>query len=605
MPKEITNEACDGNRKLLTDSSPALADVHYDGKQAENAHRIHMDKLAESLKEYGILPQLALEDRLRDEKLVLKGGVAEQKVEAFKKDEKPEAASVYEVQKGDSIWGISRAYLRETTRKEPSPQEVKATAISIAKENRLSHPDQIHPGQKLKMPELKAQTKVESPDKKPTGAEKTPPVKPENVKPAKGTATPHEKGKTADSGLDFVRDQFDKIDQDNDHHVTQREIDHYISDNKASLNEKQVSALTKVGERANTLQKQANDEVGFERNGISRLDLDAAEKRMRAIEYAQEHFDPMDGDGNGHVNKKEIRGYMRANDDRLGEQDRANCQLLMEQCGDLDDKCDDEMFFEWGGFSKKDLEAAQSELGAKTLKGEDKLPLPNDDKASKITTHENFAPVTMQAFSKESLRLFDKIDADADGSLTARELRAAAQSDNYKGKDKQVLSALYKSRSDIAEMHDDDFLMPDSTITRGDLEQMEAQRVESNRQTQNIKNARDYLSRDDNFVRLDTDADNFISKEEIYSALQSNSLTKQQRESLSFLRDHVDAVADASNDERGPEYSGISQMDLDAFGNTELAAIEQNLRNAYELQKQAIKSGARDVKSSQPTRKAG
>jgi hypothetical protein len=286
------------------------------------------------------------------------------------------------------------------------------------------------------------------------------------------------------------------------------------------------------------------------------------------------------------VSKFEIRGYVRANDARLSKEERADCQLLMDQCGDLDDKCNDEVFFECGGFSKKDLEAAQNELGAKTLSGEDKLPLPEEpDNAPE----EDFDPVTMQDFSKESLRLFDKVDSDADNSLSARELRAAVQSDNYKGKDRQAVAALYRSRSDIAEMKDDDFLVPDSNVRRGDLEQMEVKRIESIAQSKNIKTARDYLARDNNFLRLDTDADDYLSKEEVSTALQSNSLNAEQRTSLTFLRDHLDKVSDASNDERGPEFRGITQMDLDAFGNTEFATIEQNLLNAYQMQKQALK----------------
>lgn len=589
MSKEIANEVREGQNKLLTDSSQAFGDAHDDGKGAEAAHRKHMDQLAESLKKYGILPQLAIEDRLHDEKLVLKGQVAEQKVEACKKNEDTKDANVYEVKKGDTMWGISRDHLRETAGKEPSQQEVKAHANAIARQNGLTNPERIYPGQKLKITEVKDHKKDDAPDKKPQPAEKNPVVaKPAPVKDIVAAAKQHRQEKKADSGLDFVREQFDKIDQDSDHHVSGREIDHYMNDNKDSLSEKQVSALKKVSAHAETLQKQSNDENGRENGGMTRQDIDVAEKRMRAIEYAQEHFEPMDGDGNGHVSKKEIRGYMRANDDRLSQQDRANCQLLMEECGDLDDKCDDEMFFEWGGFSKKDLSAAQEELGAKTLKGDDRLPLP---KQSEEVSQESFDPVTMQEFSKESLRLFDKIDSDADGNLNARELRAAAQSDNYQGRDKQLVSALYKSRSEIAEINDDDFLMPDSTITRGDLEKMEVQRSENIKQAKNVKNAKEYLAQQDNFMRLDTDANSYLSKQEVCNALQSNSLSKGERESLGYLRDHMDEVSEASNDERGPEFSGISQMDLEAFGNTELCAIEQNLRNAYELQKQSIKNG--------------
>jgi hypothetical protein len=592
MPKEFTDEARESQPKLLPDSTHAFADVQDDGNQSEVAHRVHMARLAESLKVYGILPQLALEDHRRDEKHMLQGRVAEQEVDACRKDDEPQESkpTVYEVKKGDTVWGISRDYLRRSNSENPSEQAVKAMALSIAKENRLANPDRIQPGLKLKLPEVCAPTitKADAPAMKPQTAEKEPGVKPEDEKPAQVDTKPEppEEEKTADSGLDFVRYQFDKIDKDSDHHVTRREIDHYVRDNKDLLSEKQVSALEKVGERESTLQKQSNDENSRENWGITRQDIDVAERRMHAIEYAQAHFESMDGNGNGHVSKFEIRGYVRANDARLSKEERADCQLLMDQCGDLDDKCNDEMFFECGGFSKKDLEAAQNELGAKTLSGEDKLPLPKEpDNAPE----EGFDPVTMQDFSKESLRLFDKVDSDADNSLSARELRAAVQSDNYKGKDRQAVAALYRSRSDIAEMKDDDFLVPDSNVRRGDLEQMEVKRIESIAQSKNIKTARDYLARDNNFLRLDTDADDYLSKEEVSTALQSNWLNAEQRTSLTFLRDHLDKVSDASNDERGPEFRGITQMDLDAFGNTEFATIEQNLLNAYQMQKQALK----------------
>lgn len=596
MHAESFSEVASAPKSVPTgDSSLALAEAsreatsqsaECDGAQLRSRYT---QKMTEALREQGILPELALDDGRKAE-------LVKQCIESVP-DKREAAQEIHVVEKGETIWGICRDYLREKNGKEPSNSDVNKLVKAVVKENEIKNPNQIHPGQKLKMPHESGEKPAVKPPMVPVVGPVDDPVAVKPEEPVKKDPDPtpanSKEAKTADSGLDYLRNRFDEVDLDNNEHVTKKEIDQFISDNEKTLSESEKEALQKVAAQEEHLEEQTKDDSMNEK-GISIRDIDAAEKEMRAIEYAQKNFDPMDGDGNGHVTNREIQGFMRANADRISDEDRENCELLMDENSSLDDKCDDEPWFENGGFSKKDLQAGLDELGATTLAENEKLPLPDSAKDECEAVSE---PVEIADFSSESLRVFDKIDSDSDGKLSGQELRAAALSDNYTGKDKQIATALYLSRNDIAELNDDDMFIQDSGISRNDLVKLDDEQKKNALEKPTVAKANEFLARDNNFAIADEDGNNFLSREEICQILQRTDLTEEERTSLTFLRENLNNVAEAGNDETGQERSGISQYDLDSFGNKTIEAIERNLQKAYESQKeQALRKDSKTGK---------
>lgn len=497
--------------------------------------------------------------------------------------EKPKE-TIYEVKKGDTLWKISKEQLREANGgKEPTNSEIAKKVGEVAKDNGIANPDRIYPGQKIKFPG-KPEAQSQIPDNgKPEG-------KPENkqegkpeTQPESQAATPEDKG--ADSGLDYVRKRFAFIDQDGDNHVTKTEIDKYIKDNEKSLTSGEVTALKRIASKEDDLEEMYNDELGDENDGITRQDLNVAEQRMKAIEFGQRNFDKLDGNGDGFVNADEIDSYVRANSDRLNAQERANLDYLKKEVGDLEDYSNDEFGFENDGFTKADLKDALAEIGSNTVGTEgqmEKLPtLPKVQPAYDSQTEK----VKTEDFTKESLRLFDKLDKDGDGYLSESELATAVQSDEYKGRDAQVVAALYKAQDDIEELSNDELGDENDGITKADLAKLEEVRQNNQKELEQTARARAFLDKDDNFKKIDSDGDTFLTKSEISKALERQDLTPEERVSLEFLRDHVSDIEEAHNDETGDENDGITRKDLDYYGDDTMASISNTLWRTNEAQR--------------------
>lgn len=487
--------------------------------------------------------------------------------------------NIYEVKKGDNLWKICKDHLRKDNGgKEPSNTDIVRTINEVAKANGIADPNKIEVGQKIKLP-VKAEENCKTQEAgKPAT---TPEVKPEAKPEAKG----------ADSGLDYMRKRFAYIDKDGDNYITRSEIDKYVKDNEKTLSATEVKTLQKLGSKVDDLEEQYNDEFLDENDGITRQDIDSAEREMKAVEFAQKNYDKLDVDGDGYVTSGEVNSYIRANSDRLSVQDRANLDYLKGNVGDLEEYSNDEFGDENDGFTKADLKDALDATGSTTAGVDgntDVLPASAPFRPKYDATTQQ---VKVENFVTESERLFSQLDEDGDGYLSEGELADAVEGDKYTGKDAQIVAALYKNQDDLEERSNDELGDENDGITRDDLKQFDKDRDKVQSDWQQIGRARVFLDKDDNFKKIDTDSDEYLTKSEIEKALERTDLTADERVSLEFLRNNVDDLEEASNDEWGDENDGITKDDLKEYGDDTVWGVHNALQRTNEAQK----TGSRDL----------
>jgi len=413
----------------------------------------------------------------------------------------------------------------------------------------------------------------------------------ETGKPADAKVENKTQERVADSGLDYLRKRFAFVDQDGDNYVTKSEIDKYVKENEKALTPAETLALKRLGSKVDDLEEMYNDELADENDGITRQDINVAEEQMKATEYAKQNFGKLDLDGDGYVTSGEVNSYIRANSDRLSAQDRTNLDYLKRNVDDLEEYSNDEFGDEDDGFTNADLSDALDETGSNTVGTEgnlEKLPLPAPVQYKYDSTTEQ---VSLEAAATEAERLFDQLDRDSDGYLSESELAHAVQSEKYTGKDAQVVAALYRNQDDLEELSNDEFGDENDGITRADLKQFDKDRDEIQTEWQQIGRARAWLDKDDNFKKVDTDSDDYLTKSEIEKALERTDLTANERTSLEFLRDNVDDLEEASNDEFGDENDGITKDDLKEYGDSTVTTVHSALYRTHEAQK----TGSRDL----------
>lgn len=410
-------------------------------------------------------------------------------------------------------------------------------------------------------------------------------------KPADAKAGNKTEERVADSGLDYLRKRFASVDEDGDNYVTKSEIDKYVKDNEKTLTSAETLALKRLGSKVDDLEEMYNDEFGDENDGITRQDINIAEEQMKATEYAKQNFSKLDLDGDGYVTSGEVNSYVRANSDSLSANDRANLDYLKRNVDDLEEYSNDEFGDENDGFTNADLRDALDETGSNTVGTDgnmEKLPLPAPVQYKYDSTTEK---VKLEDVATEAERLFDQLDRDSDGYLSEGELAHAVQSEKYTGKDAQVVAALYRNQDDLEELSNDEFGDENDGITRADLKQFDKDRDKIQTEWQQIGRARVWLDKDDNFKKVDTDNDDYLTKSEIEKALERTDLTKDERTSLEFLRDNVDDLEEASNDEFGDENDGITKADLKEYGDSTVTTVHSALQRTNEAQK----TGSRDL----------
>ncbi len=176
--------------------------------------------------------------------------------------------------------------------------------------------------------------------------------------------------------LDYVRNNFDKLDKSKDGHVTKQEIEDYIKNNK-ELSKQEVELLKKTAANVDKLENNNTDgelnpyseypTYGPE-GGITKKDIEVANQRMKAEDYANKNFDKLDTDNDGHVNSAEIEAYMKANQGKLSKEETATLQHLIKDMDRLQGMANDEWFWESKGFTQRDLKVARNEDGTAGLR---------------------------------------------------------------------------------------------------------------------------------------------------------------------------------------------------------------------------------------------
>ncbi len=181
---------------------------------------------------------------------------------------------------------------------------------------------------------------------------------------------------TGGTELDYVRNNFDKLDKSKDGHVTKQEIEEYIAKNK-TLSEAEKATLQKVAANVGKLENNNTDAemiptgdgaVYGPEGGITKLDISVANQRLKAEDYAAKNFDKLDKDNDGHVNADEIKAYMKANEGKLSKDEKATLGALAKDMDRLQGMNNDEWGIENDGFTRKDLVEARQQEGTVSVK---------------------------------------------------------------------------------------------------------------------------------------------------------------------------------------------------------------------------------------------
>jgi len=380
--------------------------------------------------------------------------------------------------------------------------------------------------------------------------------------------------KEADSEIDYVRSRFLKLDADHDDYITGREVDQYLKDNK-DLSEPERQALETFKSNISKLEELHNDEWFDENSGVTRADLNEAETRMKALELAEKDFDKIDKDGDGFLSKDELAAYKQAP------------AYLKDSVSDLEERSNDEWVDENDGITRKDITEARKDFGISsfhTHAGTPKAPALPGAEPYKAPARVRDGRVSKEDFADEATKMFDALDTDKNGYLNEKELAAAVEGDQYNGKQAQVVAALYRSQHGLEELSNDEWFDENDGVTRKDLAEFKKLQETDTRDREGPLRVRAWLESDDRFKNLDSDGDEFLSKNEINKALEADDLSETDRTNLEFLRDSYSKLEDGHDDEFGWENDGITLEDLDYYGDNTVAKVSSALFRTWEAQ---------------------
>lgn len=182
--------------------------------------------------------------------------------------------------------------------------------------------------------------------------------------------------------LDYVKNNFDKLDKSKDGRITKEEINDFIKNNK-ELSAEEVSVLKKTAANADSIAKThidaqvSGNSRGATRGpegGISKNDLDGANTRLRMEDFAQKNFDKLDADGNGSVSADELKAYAKANEKTMTDSEKSSVELLTRNVGNLARMHDDEgnwFSSDSKGFTRHDLVTSRGHAGTQSFKVSD------------------------------------------------------------------------------------------------------------------------------------------------------------------------------------------------------------------------------------------
>jgi len=195
-------------------------------------------------------------------------------------------------------------------------------------------------------------------------------------------------------------------------------------------------------------------------------------------------------------------------------------------------------------------------------------------------------PLTKHEFSKNSINIFDRVDADRNGVLSDVELSDAANDPSYEKEDAETVSALFQARRELASLHNEEspvlmmLKFPSNGISKTDLykfasiENAHSQKMERSSQT------KEWLERDGNFLRVDTNADGKLSRQEIETAAVQSAEGSEEYKAMKYLADNYEDVCNRASPlwflpDVGIEMDDVSTHTREVYTSREGQAIHE------------------------------
>ncbi|MCA9801382.1 MAG: hypothetical protein KC777_05320, partial [Cyanobacteria bacterium HKST-UBA02] len=291
-------------------------------------------------------------------------------------------------------------------------------------------------------------------------------------------------------------------------------------------------------------------------------------------------FDKIDKDGNGFLSKDELAAYKQAP------------AYLKDSVSDLEEHSNDEWFDENDGITRKDITEARKDFGISSFHthAPNSPALPGAE-PYKAPAKVRDGRVSKEDFADEATKMFDTLDTDKNGFLNEKELAAAVESDQYNGKQAQIVAALYRAQHGLEELSNDEWFDENDGVTCKDLAEFKTLQETDTKDREKPLKVRTWLESDDRFKNLDTDGNEYLSRSEIDKALAAADLSETDRTNLEFLKANYSKLEDAHDDEFGWENNGITMKDLDYYGDNTVAKVSSTLFRTWEAQS----SGNRDL----------
>lgn len=179
--------------------------------------------------------------------------------------------------------------------------------------------------------------------------------------------------------------------------------------------------------------------------------------------------------------------------------------------------------------------------------------------AKPIQTKLAVALVASEQFANHAQRLFDKLDVRNSGFLTRSDLARAIQDSSIKGKDAQVLAAIYGQYDKLA-INDEEL----GILTKKDLQDYGALEAQYRKECEmSTKIAARASAPDEGFVRsLGLNSGAFITRGELRNVEQNTPMRLADRELVSWMLGHFDSIANAHGDRYSWATHGINVDDL-------------------------------------------
>jgi Ca2+-binding EF-hand superfamily protein len=148
---------------------------------------------------------------------------------------------------------------------------------------------------------------------------------------------------------------------------------------------------------------------------------------------------------------------------------------------------------------------------------------------------------------------FSEIDKDGNNHVNKKEIERylAENQGNLTADETRALDTMAKNVGKLQELANDERGDENSGISRQDLKKLD-----------DLERTSEKILKSGQFNAIDSDRNNYLSKEEITKALTTARLTREERVTLEFLKDNMKYLQKGNNDERGFENNGVSQADL-------------------------------------------